>query len=106
MQNIEDVVCIIDDIKGKHQSSNKVARSKAARSHALLDGRMASATAFRGTVALLVDSVIPRGGGMEEGYVASMRGSKCSGIKASSWKHAAASSRHLRNSRRWQGRFL
>jgi hypothetical protein len=42
---------------------------------------MASATAFRGTVALLEDSVIPRRGGMEEGYVASMRGSECSGIR-------------------------
>ena len=67
----------------KHQSPDQVARSKVARPHALLDGRMASATAFRGTVALLVDSVIPRGGGMEEGYVASIRGSKCSGIRTS-----------------------
>ena len=48
----------------KHQSPNKVTRSKAARPHALLDGRMASATAFRGTVAVVVDSVISRGGGM------------------------------------------
>jgi hypothetical protein len=79
----------------EHQSPNKVARSKGARPHALLDGRMASATAFRGTVVLLVDSVIPRGGGNGRGicrFNARIGVFGHPNIKASFWKHADTSS--------------